>query len=122
MIFPKAHVQGVRERVRRGDRGRRSGAADAAIFSEFSAGSILGKNPTLRTLGGPPLFVDANTYFMPTGDEKLYHWVTNWLRYQSTHQTMAGALEEVGRARPRGSTTSQTQLVGTNGAAVPFKA
>ena len=46
------------------------GRSDAAIYSEFSAGSILDKNKTLRTLGGPPLFVDANTYFMPQGDEK----------------------------------------------------
>jgi polar amino acid transport system substrate-binding protein len=97
------------------------GRADAAIFSEFSAGSILGKNPGLRTLGGPPLFVDANTYFMPQGDEKLYHWVTNWLRYQSTHQTMAG-LWKKWVVPPSRKYHLQTQLVGTNGAAVPFKA
>lgn len=96
------------------------GRADAAIFSEFSAGSILDKNRGLRTLGGPPLFVDANTYFMPTGDEKLYHWVTNWLRYQSTHQTMAGLWRKwVGPAARKHKL--QTSLVGTNGAAVPFK-
>jgi polar amino acid transport system substrate-binding protein len=95
------------------------GRSDAAIFSEFSAGSILDKNKTLRTLGGPPLFVDANTYFMPTGDEKLYHWVTNWLRYQSTHQTMAG-LWEKWVVPPSKKYHLETQVVGTNGVAVPI--
>jgi polar amino acid transport system substrate-binding protein len=96
------------------------GRADAAIFSEFSAGSILDKNKTLRTLGGDPLFVDANTYFMPTGDEKLFHWVSNWLRYQSTHQTMAG-LWEKWVVPPSRKYHLQTQVVGTNGAAVSIK-
>jgi polar amino acid transport system substrate-binding protein len=95
------------------------GRADAAIFSEFSAGSILSKNAGLRTLGGPPLFVDANTYFMPQGDEKLYHWVTNWLRYQSTHQTMAG-LWEKWVVPPSKKYHLETQVVGTNGVAVPI--
>jgi polar amino acid transport system substrate-binding protein len=95
------------------------GRSDAAIFSEFSAGSILSKNKTLRTLGGPPLFVDANTYFMPQGDEKLHHWVTNWLRYQSTHQTMAG-LWEKWVVPPSRKYHLETQVVGTNGAAVPI--
>ena len=96
------------------------GRADAAIFSEFSAGSILSKFKNLRTLGGPPLFVDANTYFMPQGDEKLYHWVTNWMRYQSTHQTMAG-LWTKWVVPPSRKYHLETQLVGTNGTAVPFK-
>ena len=97
------------------------GRADAAIFSEFSAGSILSKYTNLRTLGGPPLFVDANTYFMPQGDEKLYHWVTNWLRYQSTHQTMAGLWKKWVVPASR-KYHLETQLVGTNGTAVPYKA
>jgi polar amino acid transport system substrate-binding protein len=97
------------------------GRADAAIFSEFSAGSILAKNPKLRTLGGPPLFVDANTYFMPEDDEKLWQWVTNWLRYQSTHQTMAG-LWKKWVVPPARKYHLETQLVGTNGTAIPFKA
>jgi polar amino acid transport system substrate-binding protein len=96
------------------------GRSDAAIFSEFSAGSILEKNKTLRTLGGPPLFVDANSYFMPLGDEKLYHWVTNWLRYQSTHQTMAG-LWKKWVVPPSRKYHLQTQVVGTNGVAVSIK-
>ena len=96
------------------------GRADAAIFSEFSAGSILKNNPKLRPLGGPALFVDANTYFMPEGDEKLWQWVTNWLRYQSTHQTMAGLWKKwVGPSTRKYHL--KTSVVGTNGEAVPYQ-
>lgn len=96
------------------------GRADAAIFSEFSAGSILSNNKNLRALGGPALFVDANTFFMPQGDDKLYQWVTNWLRYQSTHQTMAGLWKKwvVPSTKKYHLNTS---LVGANGVAVPFQ-
>ena len=96
------------------------GRADAAIFSEFSAGSILKNNPKLRPLGGPALFVDANTYFMPEGDEKLWQWVTNWLRYQSTHQTMAGLWKKwVGPSTRKYHL--KTSVVGPNGEAVPYQ-
>jgi polar amino acid transport system substrate-binding protein len=96
------------------------GRADAAIFSEFSTGSILGNNKNLRPLGGPALFVDANTYFMPEGDEKLWQWVTNWLRYQSTHQTMAGLWKKwVGPSTKKYHLN--TSVVGANGEAVPYQ-
>jgi polar amino acid transport system substrate-binding protein len=95
------------------------GRADAAVFSEFSAGSLLTNNKNLRPLGGPALFVDANTYFMPTGDEKLWQWVTNWLRYQSTHQTMAGLWKKwVGPSTKKYNLN--TSVVGINGVAVPY--
>jgi polar amino acid transport system substrate-binding protein len=96
------------------------GRADAAVFSEFSAGSILSKNTTLRPLGGPALFVDANTYFMPQGDEKLHHWVSNWLRYQSTHETMSGLWKQwVGPSARKYHLN--TSVVGPNGTAVPYQ-
>jgi ABC-type amino acid transport substrate-binding protein len=96
------------------------GRADAAIFSEFSAGSLLENNDNLRPLAVPPLFVDANTYFMPTGDTKLWQWVTNWLRYQSTHEFMSSLWEKwvVPPARRFSLTTS---VVGINGVAVPVE-
>ena len=97
------------------------GRADAAIFSEFSTGSLLGNNKNLRPLGGPPLFVDANTYFMPDGDEKLWQWVTNWLRYQAAHQTMANLWKKwvVPSTKKYHLATS---LVGTDGVQVPYTA
>ena len=97
------------------------GRADAAIFSEFSTGSLLANNKNLRPLGGPPLFVDANTYFMPSDDEKLWQWVTNWLRYQAAHQTMANLWKKwvVPSTKKYHLATS---LVGTDGVQVPYTA
>jgi polar amino acid transport system substrate-binding protein len=96
------------------------GRADAAVFSEFSTGSILDNNKKLRPLGGAPLFVDANTYFMPEGDEKLWQWVTNWLRYQSTHGTMSGLWKKwVGPSTRKYHL--KTSVVGPNGEAVPYQ-
>ena len=95
------------------------GRADAAIFSEFSTGSLLSNNKNLRPLGGPPLFVDANTYFMPQGDEKLWQWVTNWLRYQAAHQTMTN-LWKKWVVPPSKKYHLATSLVGTDGVQVPY--
>lgn len=95
------------------------GRADAAIFSEFSAGSLLSRNKNLRTLGGPPLFVDANTYLMPLGDEKAQHWISNWMRYQSAHQTMASGWKKW-VVPPSAKYNLATSVVGTNGVQVPI--
>jgi polar amino acid transport system substrate-binding protein len=97
------------------------GRADAAIFSEFSTGSLLANNKNLRPLGGPPLFVDANTYFMPLDDERLWQWVTNWLRYQAAHQTMAN-LWKKWVVPPSKKYHLATSLVGTDGVQVPYTA
>ena len=83
------------------------GRSDAAIFSEFSAGSILGKNKTLRTLGGPPLFVDANTYFMPLGRREALPLGDELAALPVDAPDDGGPLGEVGLSRPRRSTTSR---------------
>lgn len=67
-----------------------SGRADAFVFSEFDVPQALQANPQLQILAGDYLFADANTYFLPTGDMKLKAWVTNWLRYQGTHNVLSG--------------------------------
>jgi len=95
------------------------GRADAAIFSEFSTGSLLSQNTSLRTLGGPPLFVDANSYLMPLGDEKAHHWISNWMRYQSAHQTMAAGWKKW-VVPPSVKYHLATSVVGTNGVQVPI--
>ena len=119
LLFPAAKVKGL---ASESDAATEVavGRADAAIFSEFSTGSLLTQNKNLRPLAGPPLFVDANTYFMPQGDIKLWQWVTNWLRYQSTHQVMNGLWRKwvVPSARKFHLATS---VVGTDGVQVPVK-
>ena len=67
-----------------------SGRADAFVFSEFDVPQALQANPQLQILSGDYLFADANTYFLPTGDIKLKAFVTNWLRYQATHNVLSG--------------------------------
>jgi polar amino acid transport system substrate-binding protein len=118
VIFPKASFKGF---ASESDAATEVsvGRADAAIFSEFSTGSLLSQNSNLRPLGGPPLFVDANSYLMPNGDEKVEQWVTNWLRYQSAHQTMASGWKKW-VVPPSVKYHLATSLVGTNGAQVPY--
>ena len=95
------------------------GRADAAIFSEFSTGSLLDNDKNLRPLGGPPLFVDANSYLLPLGDEKAVEWVSNWMRYQSAHQTMASGWKKwVGPSAKKYHLA--TSLVGPLGQQVPY--
>jgi polar amino acid transport system substrate-binding protein len=84
ILYPKATFQtfaGITDAINAVATGR----ADAVILSEFDVGEALKAHPDLKILPGPPLFVDANTYFMPVGDQKLQAWVTNWLRYYATH-------------------------------------
>jgi ABC-type amino acid transport substrate-binding protein len=118
VIFPKASFKGF---ASESDAATEVsvGRADAAIFSEFSTGSLLSQNSNLRPLGGPPLFVDANSYLMPNGDEKVEQWVTNWLRYQSAHQTMASGWKKW-VVPPSVKYHLATSLVGTNGVQVPY--
>jgi polar amino acid transport system substrate-binding protein len=90
------------------------GRADAAIFSEFSTSSVLGGNADLTALAVPPLFVDANSYFMTQGDQKLWLWVSNWLRYQASHRTFAGLWEKWVVPNTE-KFNLQTAVVGING-------
>lgn len=95
------------------------GRADAAIFSEFSTSSVLGTNADLKALAVPPLFVDANSYFMQEGDTKLWLWVSNWLRYQASHKTFESLWEKW--VVPNTSKYNlQTAVVGINGDATPI--
>ncbi|TMD12296.1 MAG: amino acid ABC transporter substrate-binding protein, partial [Chloroflexi bacterium] len=68
-----------------------SGRADATVLSEFDVDSSISAHPNLKLLSGPPLWVDANTYLMPTGDYKLQAWVNNWLRYNATHERLVSS-------------------------------
>jgi polar amino acid transport system substrate-binding protein len=94
--------------------------ADAVILSEFDVGSAFAAHPDLRIMPGPPLFSDANTYFMPLNDFKLQAFVTDWLRYYATHQTLAGLWEKyVGPDAAKYNL--RTNVVGAGGEAVPVQ-
>ena len=95
------------------------GRSDASIFSEFSTSSVLGDNADLKALDVPPLFVDANSFFMKEGDQKLWLWVSNWLRYQASHKTFESLWEKW--VVPNTSKFNlQTAVVGINGDATPI--
>lgn len=118
LLYPKATFQtfaGITDAINAVATGR----ADAVILSEFDVGEAFKAHPDLKILPGPPLFVDANTYFMPIGDFKLQAWVTNWLRYNATHHNLSGLWQKwVGTAiAPFHLTTSG---VGPGGEAVPL--
>ena len=97
-----------------------TGRADAVILSEFDVESAFAAHKDLKIMPGPPLFSDANTYFMPLGDYKLQAWVTQWLRYYATHQTLAGLWEKwVGPGAAKYNL--RTNVVGAGGEAVPVQ-
>jgi ABC-type amino acid transport substrate-binding protein len=89
LIFPQAQIASFPQQADMINEVA-SGRADAFVFSEFDVPQALQTNPDLKVLPGDYLFSDANTYFMPTGDIKLKSWVTNWLRYQGTHNILSG--------------------------------
>src|SRR5256885_1695581 len=92
-----------------------SGRADAFVYSEFDVPQALKQAPNLKILPGNYLFADANTYFMPTGDTKLKSWVTNWLRYQATHQVLSGLWNKWVGNDVRTTFHLPVALVGTGG-------
>jgi ABC-type amino acid transport substrate-binding protein len=97
-----------------------TGRADAVILSEFDVESAFQAHSNLKIMPGPPLFNDANTYFMPLGDYKLQAWVTQWLRYYATHQTLAGLWEKwVGPGVAKYKL--RTSVVGAGGEASPVQ-
>ncbi len=95
-----------------------AGRADAGPDSEFNVASNLKNYPGMRVMLGPPLFVDCNTYFMPLGDFKLQAWVNNWLRYNATHEYLAGLWAKWVGPQVKGFVTSHS--VGPAGEAVAF--
>lgn len=71
-----------------------TGRSDACLLS---AGQLLGQikdHPDMKLLPGPSLWVDMNTYLIPQGDLATHAWISNWLRYQSTHNTFSRLWEK----------------------------
>jgi ABC-type amino acid transport substrate-binding protein len=66
-----------------------TGRSDACLIS---AGQLLGQiadRPDMKVLPGPPLWVDINSYMIPLGDFATHAWISNWLRYESAHNTFS---------------------------------
>jgi polar amino acid transport system substrate-binding protein len=66
-----------------------TGRAEATLISEFEILSAASANKNMRIMSGPPVLVDPNTYFMPTGDFTTQLFITNWLRYYAAHGVLS---------------------------------
>ncbi len=89
LLFPKAQFSAFGQ-VADAANEVAAGRADAILFSEFEVAGTAKAHPDMKVLSSGAVFVDANAYFMPLNDFKLYSWVTNWVRYQATHHILEG--------------------------------
>ncbi|HWU60986.1 MAG TPA: transporter substrate-binding domain-containing protein [Ensifer sp.] len=60
-----------------------SGRANATLQSLFTIVNTKKQGVDLSIIGKEPAYVDHNTFFMPTGDMKMYMYVTNWLLFNA---------------------------------------
>lgn len=60
-----------------------SGRANATLQSLFTIVNTKKQGVELAIIGKEPAYVDHNTFFMPTGDMKMYMFVTNWLLFNA---------------------------------------
>ncbi|WP_172599168.1 substrate-binding periplasmic protein [Rhizobium leguminosarum] len=60
-----------------------SGRANATLQSLFTIVNTKKQGINLAIVGKEPAYVDHNTFFMPTGDIKMYMFVTNWLLFNA---------------------------------------
>ena len=116
-LFPKATVKPFAQ-VDDGRAEVAAGRADATITGDFSVPTAIKTHPELKLLPGPPLYVDFDTWFVPAGDYKLQAWLTNWLRYRSSHGTMSAMWDKWAGNDLREQFNLQTAVVGYGGEAV----
>lgn len=70
-----------------------SGRANATAQSLFTIVNTKKQGVELGIIGNEPAYVDHNTFFMQTGDIKMYMYVTNWL----LHNAAGGILNSLFR-------------------------
>ena len=72
------------------------------ILGEFSVAESLKAYPRLGVFKGKPVFVDENSFFMPADDFRMKAYVDTWLRYETSHNELAGLWDKyVGNAARR---------------------
>ena len=70
-----------------------TGRANATLQSLFTIVNSKKQGVDIALLNDAPAYVDHNTYFLPAGDIKLYHYVTTWL----LHNAAGGELNSLFR-------------------------
>jgi len=97
-----------------------TGRADGCIINDVAIPDALTKYPAIQILQGGAIFLNADTYFMPLTDYKLWYWVTNWMRYQATHEVFKGLWATWIGDELFSKYKIRTSTVGGAGEAVPY--
>ena len=88
ILYPKAKLKRLANQAALADVS--AGRSNAMIVGEFEVADAIKNQPKLTVFKGKPVFVDENSFFMPAGDYKLKAYVDTWLRYETSHNNLAG--------------------------------
>lgn len=88
LLYPKAKLKRLSNQAALADVS--AGRSNAMIVGEFSVADAIKTNKKLTVFKGKPVFVDENSFFMPAGDFAMKAYVDTWLRYETSHNTLAG--------------------------------
>jgi ABC-type amino acid transport substrate-binding protein len=88
LLYPKAKLKRLDNQAALADVS--AGRSNAMIVGEFSVADAIKAQPKLTVFRGKPVFVDENSFFMPAGDFTMKVYVDTWLRYETSHNTLAG--------------------------------
>lgn len=88
LLYPKAKLKRLSNQAALADVS--AGRSNAMIVGEFSVADAIKTNRKLTVFKGKPVFVDENSFFMPAGDFAMKAYVDTWLRYETSHNTLAG--------------------------------
>ncbi len=88
LLYPKAKLKRLSNQAALADVS--AGRSHAMIVGEFSVAEAIKSNSKLTVFKGKPVFVDENSFFMPAGDIAMKNYVDTWLRYETSHNTLAG--------------------------------
>lgn len=88
LLYPKAKLKRLENQAALADVS--AGRSHAMIVGEFSVADAIKATPKLTVFKGKPVFVDENSFFMPAGDYAMKNYVDTWLRYETSHNTLAG--------------------------------
>lgn len=92
ILYPKAKLKRLANQAALADVS--AGRSDAFIVGEFSVADAIKNQPNITVFKGKPVFVDENSFFMPAGDFKMKAYVDTWLRYETSHNNLAGLWDQ----------------------------
>ena len=88
ILYPKAKLKKLANQAALADVS--AGRSSAMVVGEFEVADAVKNQPKLTVFKGKPVFVDENSFFMPAGDFAMKHYVDTWLRYETSHNNLAG--------------------------------